>query len=295
MANVALGVEQRQGRGLDDASINQILLEAQREMRPAADGGIESTLVGSMSHVALSAAVRDPTHIRRSFIGKIVSEGPDGEGDSEGAQYWIKEMKESSPDGNPLELPAQFEEFQEILDRLWEALPAPVNTIARWIKALNLGEHNPDDPEAESHSLIFGASPLVHVFQLHSSDGTPRWYFDRGAASGTRFGVVRALVDGEDGRRVSVHAVQENDQGIFEFVGDVVPIKTWPKLKGRHYRPFVWPLQPPPDPVQPETNVLPVMLVDGQWRVMQYLRWSFPELPSFEWPISDCTPVLPIP
>ncbi len=289
MANVAPGFEFRQGRRLDDMAINQMLLEGQREIRPSEFEGIVSSSIGSMQHIGLTRAIVDPKGIRQWFIGKVVDAGPNGEPDWDGAHYWVREMRESTSDDTEIHAVPTFRLLQDIFDDLY---PGDESSPPRWVGALNLGERNPDDPESESHTLVFGSTPLVRVIELHSSDGTPRWYFDRGAAAGTRFGVVRDIPDGND-NHLGVQAVQYDDNDVPQFVGDVVTLRTWPRIPARHYAPFLWPPQPPPDPVHPEVNVLPVSLVDGKWHVWQQLRWSFPPLPDVEWPISDCNPVLP--
>ncbi len=59
--------------------------------------------------------------------------------------------------------------------------------------------------------------------------------------------------------------------------------KTWPPLRGRHYRAFLW----QGNTIEDETNVLPAMQIAGTWWVLQQLTWGELDLQS-SIPISDC-------
>jgi hypothetical protein len=271
-------------------------------MRSIPGAGLSVTLAGGMQHVTITPELLNPLIVRQGtlpwFIGQIVAEGPDGEEDHEGAVYWVREM--SNTTGVDAEPDARLE-FMLTHDAYDEAYGGNQYEMdlrpARWVTATNLGEYNMLEPETESHTLVFGGASLVHVFQLIKADGIPRWFFDRAAGGGTKYGVVR-IINGDDEPTVGVQAVQKNtDTDLLEFVGDIMYLSCWGNLRSRHYKPHLWPpaANPKNDPVFPEVNIMAVTFVDGEWRVEQTMRWSFPPLPpeEEEYPISDCDVVRP--
>jgi hypothetical protein len=130
----------------------------------------------------------------------------------------------------------------------------------------------------------------VRVHRTYSIDGTPRFYFSRGAAGGTREGVVRSIYDGDSlVCLVQLVATDENENTV--WAGDPVDISCWRGLKSKHYRSFEWPISGGgEDPITDETQFLPLFNVEGEWRIFQYFREAPPEMPFTEWPHSDCTP-----
>jgi hypothetical protein len=281
------------GQRLETSTLEAIT-ESSRRLDAAFAGeteGIRSQTVGAFSHTALDPEIVDPIGIRQSFFGQIVDEGPNEEDDYEGSTYWVRELlevtpKEGGPDDDPNRMRLEFKLLQDIADETNQ----DDNIYVRWVTATNLAEVNLEDPEAESHGLVFDSSVIVRVWQQINPTGVVRWYFSRASGGGIREGVVRNIYDGDSlVCLVQLVTTDENDNTV--WMGDPVDIACWRGLKSKHYRSFEWPLSGgEEDPITDETQFLPIFNVDGVWRIFQYFREAPPEMPFTEWPHSDCTP-----
>lgn len=267
------------GDRIDASEINEIIGAIERARSQAWSSSMHGTMTDAGTHIELADGRDNQNLIRDSFIGKIWPAGPNGEGDLPGSMYWVREVRM---------VPQQ--EFA-IRPEFTPDVFFPQDWGGHWTQAVNLGEYNALSPDLETHSLIFGQTPYVRVHRTFDNEqGSPRFYFTRGQSAGVMAGVVRDIYDG-DSLVVLVSAVNEDDSGDVTFVGDAVNLRTWIGLRSRHYAPFVW---PPDTSPQAEMNILPILTVDGVMRVVQQLRWSFPQLPSVEWPITDCSPTTPL-
>ena len=247
---------------------------------PGPFDGLMIDTLDNAARITMLPELVNPGHIRQAFLGKIVTQGPEDEPDFEDCRYWVREVVHDNPSENP---------------GPWDRM----NLIPegnRWVAAHNLAEYNANSPDDDSHSLVFGDTPLVWVqLTVDPMSRYQRWYFTRQAIAGIRYGVVRRITNTE-GRTLWVQGVQEDENGQEQFVGDIVELAVWSKTKAGWYWPFVWPPgdEGGSDTVEMETSVLPVLYVDGAWRVFQYFKEAPPELPAFPgattWPMSDCNP-----
>lgn len=95
--------------------------------------------------------------------------------------------------------------------------------------------------------------------------------------------VVRDIGENPDGRTITIALVSKAAEQPFAIEPDGVLANTWPPLRARHYRAFLW----FGGTIEDETDVLPAMQIGGEWWVMQQMTWGNLDLQS-SIPISDC-------
>ncbi len=293
---VQKGGEHRPGQALESSDVQDLIAASERELLQAPGGQFGVSIVGSSIHLDIPPGTIDPTYLRLAFFGQIVNQGKDDEPDYTDSRYWVRQLAEIDTDETPPKKLA-FQLMQTSIDSSGDPESISGESVippALWLTATNLAEMRPGSPDEESHTLAFGSDNVVYVHMLQARTGRQLYWFDKAVGGGTRFGVVRDIGTGNE-RTVKVQAVVEDETATPQFVGDVVDVATWPGLFSRHYMTLVWPMRPSgqPDPVTPETNIVPVTQVNGVWRVEQFLRESMPTTPNQPWPISDCTPVQP--
>jgi hypothetical protein len=269
------------GDGIPDGAMQDIVDSGQRTIVPSPASGLAIDTVSNTVHASLPAEIVDPANIRESFLAEVTDKGPDDEEDHEGAMYWVREVREVTPDDAASSDRVEIELRQDVLDDLGNE-----DVEALWLTAVNLAEYNREDPDVESHALVFGAPPIVQVFQFPITvGGRPRWYFTR-SISGIQAGVVRAINEEED--TLSVVAVDFDDEGTLVALGDPQDLVPWYGIPAEFYRRFIWPAD---TPFNQATNVLRVELVNGEWRVHQHLKYKPLPDDASQWPHSDCLPI----
>ncbi len=107
-------------------------------------------------------------------------------------------------------------------------------------------------------------------------------------ADNLSFVVIRSINDSTD-RAVNVQKVKPTIvdgewTGGFHTVGDEpFPMAVYPFQRAGDYQAFIW----PDTALTEETCILPAILIDGSWYVMQYLRHRLAP-PDTRVPITDC-------
>lgn len=95
--------------------------------------------------------------------------------------------------------------------------------------------------------------------------------------------IVRDVGPNPEGRTITIALVSKAAEQPFAIEPDGVLANTWPPLRARHYRAFLW----FGGTIEDETDVLPAMQIGGEWWVMQQMTWGNLDLQS-SIPISDC-------
>lgn len=290
---------------LTQEEASALIGQAERELTTAPTAGIDVSDWGNSNALSLHPEVVDPQHIRKSFLGLIVEEGPDDKGppapDYEDSRYWVQELVDATPADTPIDDPIELELFEVTADEAENV----VGRKAYHLTATNLAERKipeppppgrrgePKESENETHALAGETSVIVRVFVMYDVDDTPRWYFFRTPAAAAGFAVVRSIPDppGLGGNKVTVSPLLHNDSdpwdGGYTIDDDqVFDAICWPNVPASGYAPY---MQPTGTELHPHTTVVPIALNDGVWHVQQKPRYDYP-VQERRFAVTGCLP-----
>jgi hypothetical protein len=112
--------------------------------------------------------------------------------------------------------------------------------------------------------------PDVDAIFLYARFVAGSWIVGHPPNVGMGFGVVVDIFDGMSNVLTVRQVIAKADEiGAYEFESqEVDTVRCWPGFQSRHYGAFVW----PGTSIAPETQIIPIMLIDGNWYAQPLYR-----------------------